>query len=59
MLSADFVRVFVRSMSMQKGILFEVAQALKSTLLTVLEKAEISSSMAQQLLSTFFGPNSN
>jgi hypothetical protein len=59
MLSADFVRVFVRSMSMQKGILFEVAQALKSTLLTVLEKAEISSSLAQQLLSTFFGPNSN
>lgn len=59
LLSPEYIRVFVRSMSMQKGILFDVATSVKATMLKSLEKAEISASLAQQLLSTFFGPNSN
>ena len=51
--------MFVRSVSMQKGVLFDVAQGVKNALLAALEKAELSPGPAQELLASFFGPNSN
>lgn len=46
LLSAEFIKVFVRSVSMQKGVLFEVAQSVKNALLTALERAQLSASLA-------------
>ena len=59
LLSAEFIKIFVRSVSMQKGVLFDVAQSVKTALLKSLEKAELSATTAQELLQSFFGPNSN
>jgi hypothetical protein len=50
LLSAEFIKVFVRSVSMQKGVLFDVAQSVKTALLKSLEKAELSATTAQELL---------
>ena len=42
---------------MQKGVLYEVARQVKSTLISIMEKVQISSELSMQLLQTMFGPN--
>ena len=35
---------------MQKGVLFEVAKQIKSTLITIMEKVQVSPELATQLI---------
>ena len=50
LLSPGFIRVFVKSLSMQKGVLFEVAKQIKSTLIIIMEKVQVSPELATQLI---------
>ena len=50
LLSPSFLRVFVRSLSMQKGVLFEVAKEVKQTLIQLMEKVQVSPDFSIQLL---------
>ena len=45
-LSQGFLRVFVRSLSMQKGVLYEVAQQVKQALIKMMEQAHVKSDFA-------------
>ena len=51
--------MFVRSLSMQKGILYELAVQLKESLVKMLENVDIDGALAFELLTHFFGPNTN
>lgn len=42
MLSKEFLRVFVRSLSLQKGVLFDLALKVKTSIIKLLEVVKIS-----------------
>jgi hypothetical protein len=46
LLSQGFLRVFVRSLSMQKGVLYEVAKQVKQALIKMMEQAHVKSDFA-------------
>ena len=55
--SEGFLRVFVRGISIQKGVLFDVCREIKASLISMIEQVSIAPSQAAQLLQTLFGPN--
>lgn len=59
LVSDNFLRVFVRGISIQKGVLFDLCKEIKASLITMLEQVSISADHAMQLLQILFGPNSN
>ena len=59
LISEGFLRVFVRGVSFQKGVLFDVANEVKGSLVKMLQQVEVSAEHAMQLLQTLFGPNTS
>ena len=51
------LRVFVRGLSIQKGMLYEVAKEIKTSIIKMLELVQIPPEHAMQLLQALFGPN--
>ena len=55
--SDNFLRVFVRGISIQKGALYDISKSVKISLIQMLEQVEIPSEQAMQLMQMLFGPN--
>lgn len=59
LISDNFLRVFVRGLSIQKGTLFDISKAVKASLIRMLEQVQIPAEQAMQLMQTLFGPNTS
>ena len=57
LVSDNFLRVFVRGISIQKGALYDISKSVKTSLIQMLEQVEIPSEQAMQLMQMLFGPN--
>jgi len=57
LLRPEFLKVFIKNYQNHKGPLVEVSTAIKTALMGILSKSELSSDAAYELLQNLFGPN--